>query len=88
MSQTFDGLIGHWPLADDAEDHGPYRLATRAENVALGAHMQDGTPAARFDGRSSQLRVEDHDALHFGTGDVRWPHGSIRTHRPATSAAT
>jgi concanavalin A-like lectin/glucanase superfamily protein len=70
MSQDSDGLIGHWPLSDGVEDHGPYRLATRAENVVLGAHMQDGTPSARFDGRSSRLRVEDHDALHFGTGDV------------------
>ena len=68
-----DGLIGHWPLTEDTDDHGPYRLETRAENVALGERGEDGRPGARFDGRTSRLRGcgSRCAAVRHGRRDIR-----------------
>lgn len=66
------GLLGHWPLAEDSNDHSPTGLPTQAVAVSLGAEGPGGRSgtAATFNGRMSLLEVPDHPALRLGTGDV------------------
>lgn len=69
--QVNKGLVGHWPFADDCEDHSGSRLSGQPVNIELGAKGPDGQigSAARFDGLESHLAVADRPALHLGTAD-------------------
>ncbi|MDP6776467.1 MAG: hypothetical protein QGI83_06865, partial [Candidatus Latescibacteria bacterium] len=72
MTQTgglADGLVGHWPLVEDCEDHAGSCLPTNAAGVQLGLPGPRGRAAAGFDGGSSQVIVAPHPALSLGTGD-------------------
>ena len=72
MSNVDTGLIGHWPLTDNTNDHSPAGRPTKAVDVELGASGPSGKAgtAARFNGESALLEVADHDALHFGTREM------------------
>jgi len=77
------GLIGHWPLARDADDHSPLRHKTHGVAIGFGYAGPRSTPvtAAHFNGRSSFLEVPDHPALRFGQGDLSiaaWIHTDTR----------
>lgn len=65
------GLIGYWPFREDCEDHSRLGLSVRNVGVKLSAVDSSGprSIAARFNGLDSRLLVEDHPALHLGTGD-------------------
>ena len=73
------GLVGHWPLAGDCEDHSGTGLNVINHGVALDARSRDGRPgtAATFNGADAFLEVQDHPALKSGTGDfavAAWVH--------------
>ncbi len=57
------GRIGYWPFRGDCEDHSGLELIVQPINVELEAE------GARFNGLDSHLVVQDHPALHLGTGD-------------------
>jgi len=65
------GLIGYWPFREDCDDHSGSGLSVRNVKVELVATGAGGPPstAARFNGLDSYLLVQDHPALHLGTGD-------------------
>lgn len=67
MSDFDKRLLGHWPLHNDLLDHGPHRLPTEPINITL--ETQGLRRGARFDGRTSQLRIVDHPALCIGDRD-------------------
>ena len=71
MADLQTGLVGHWPLDRDTEDHSPLSHKSQAADVDLGLAGRDGEPngAARFNGRSSVVEVADHDALRFRKGE-------------------
>lgn len=61
-------LIGHWPLQDDAADHSPSKLGSTPVSVGF---ADDGPTtqlrrAARFDGQSSVITVDESPALKIG----------------------
>ena len=72
MAPLETGLIGHWPLADDANDHSKTGHVTQAVDIEFGAEGRNGrrATAAKFNGQSSFLEVADHPTLRFGTGDL------------------
>jgi hypothetical protein len=76
------GLIGHWPLAADTCDHSPSQHDTQAVDVELGLTSPQGqNSAARFNGRTSVLRVADHPAFS-GKGEFSctvWVHTKATT---------
>jgi Concanavalin A-like lectin/glucanases superfamily len=64
------GLVAHWPLTDDFEDHIGGGLTVSNHGVKLGALGPTGRPgAARFNGTDAYLEVPHHPALNLGTGD-------------------
>ena len=71
MNQARNGLLGHWPVTVDTNDHGPNRRPTEAVDVELGHTGPGGksNTAARFNGRRSQLIVADDPSLRLGVGD-------------------
>lgn len=58
-----DGLVGHWPLANNTSDASPHNLPVRIHGE-LGFHS---SRSAIFDGKSSWLEIEDSPGP--GTGD-------------------
>ncbi len=66
-----DGLIGHWPLAGDTDDHSPHKLKSNADHVDLQVAGPSGKAniAAGFDGLESVIDVTDDKTLHLGTGE-------------------
>jgi len=65
------GLIGHWPLAGDADDHSGRGHHGRNHGADLTVKGPRGTPntAARFNGRNAWIEVKSAPALQLGTGD-------------------
>ncbi len=62
------GLVGHWKLAGDAQDHSPQANHGKAHGVdlqATGPNGQAGTAAA-FDGRQSHIEVPNSQSLQLG----------------------
>ncbi|MFM9960639.1 MAG: LamG-like jellyroll fold domain-containing protein [Planctomycetaceae bacterium] len=59
-----EGLVAHWPLQGDLNDHGPRSLPTKPHGAAVTS--RDGT---KFDGRADWLEVPATDALKLGTKD-------------------
>ena len=79
MPNTTSGLIGHWPLAADTNDHSAASLLTEAVGIELGAEGPRGEAgtAGRFNGTTSVLEVADQPALQLGHGDfsvAAWIH--------------
>ena len=60
-----DGLIAHWPLRGDLNDHGPRSLTTKPHGIGTASNA-DGT---KFDGQDDWLEVPAADALKLGTKD-------------------
>lgn len=66
-----DGLIGHWPLKNDARD------ASGAENHGTARMVQYTADGGVFDGRESRIEVPDSRSLELGTNDFSiglWGH--------------
>ncbi len=64
-------LIGHWPLRGNADDVSASKLKTIARDVEFnltGPNAVQGA-AARFNGRSSVIEIEDADRLKLGTDE-------------------
>lgn len=62
------GLVGHWTLAGDAQDHSPQANHGEVHKVdlqAAGPTGQAGTAAA-FDGRQSHIEVPHSESLKLG----------------------
>jgi len=79
-----EGLIGHWPLAGDCEDHSGTGLKTTNHGVGLEAEGRDGraVTAGALNGVDSFLEVQDHPALKPGTSDfsvAAWVHTDARS---------
>ena len=71
MTDLTAGLIGHWPLSDDTDDHSSTRLTTRAVDVELGGPGRaGGGAAATFNGQTSHLEVDNHPAMQFERGEL------------------
>ena len=67
------GLIGHWPLTHDARDAAGHGLHLDQMDVEF--LETDGIQSARFNGRTSLMRLET--ALELGTGEFSialWSH--------------
>ena len=63
------GLIAHWPFADDCEEQ-VGGLVTRNRGVELsGSGPRGESGAAVFSGDGAFLEAEDHPALHVGSGE-------------------
>jgi hypothetical protein len=64
-----EGLLAHWPLASDFQDHTGHghNPAVHAVDFAAGSDGQD--QGARFDGREGRLEISSSDSLRLGTGD-------------------
>lgn len=62
------GLVGHWPLAGDAQDHSSQANHCEAHEVDLQAAGQTGQAgtAAAFDGRQSHIEVPNSKSLQLG----------------------
>lgn len=70
-SDSFNqGLIGHWPLAEDFQDRSVTGLAVQNHGVELTSDPDSGPgSAAGFNGASAYLEIQDHPALNLGNGD-------------------
>ncbi|MBM4093247.1 MAG: penicillin acylase family protein, partial [Planctomycetes bacterium] len=63
------GLIGHWPLRGDGQDHSGNEL----HGVNHGVRLEDGT----FNGRNAYIEIPAHRRLQLGTRDfsfAAWIH--------------
>ncbi len=71
-------LVAHWKLAGNTDDSSGKGLHATNLGVDLLSRGPDGkTPAARFDGRTSHLKVPTSPALRLGTADFTltlWVH--------------
>lgn len=61
-------LLGHWPLERDAQDASGHGLHGQAEHVTFQETSDGARGAARFDGRTSQIRI-DHGPTARGHDD-------------------
>ena len=73
------GLIAHWPLAGDLQDHSGHGNHGRNHGADLTAAGRDGSPngSADFDGRDDYIEVEPSPSLRLGTGEfsiTAWVH--------------
>lgn len=62
------GLLGHWKLVGDAQDHSSQANHGQAQGVGLQAAGPDGqaATAAAFDGRQSHIEVPNSQSLQLG----------------------
>ena len=70
-----DGLIAHWPLAEDCRNRTDADLSVVSRGVTF--ETLDGHAAARFNGVDSAIEVGDHERLRLGGGDfsvAAWLH--------------
>lgn len=67
-----EGLIGHWELGSDTNDHSGTGQSTRATDVELGHEGPGGQvgTAAKFNGKTSVLEVAEHHSLDFAYSDL------------------
>ncbi|HEX5106109.1 MAG TPA: hypothetical protein VFV87_19955, partial [Pirellulaceae bacterium] len=73
------GLVAHWPLAGDVQDHagGGFHAANRGASLTAEIPGIERGRAAKFDGRGAHLSVPHADGLRLGTGDFTlalWVH--------------
>lgn len=61
------GLVGHWPLAQDARDVSGHGFHAEGRGVVW--DVIEKQSAARFNGRGAVLEVGSRPELKFGTGD-------------------
>ncbi len=62
-------LIGHWPLAGDAQDASGNNNHGQNHGADLAAPGSNNNQAARFDGHSNYIEVANSPSLQLGTDD-------------------
>ncbi len=73
------GLIGHWKLSGDFEDHSSYGHHGQGHGISfdLPGHKQEQDRVANFDGKASFVEVAPREQLQLGTGEFSlalWVH--------------
>ena len=68
-AQCDDGLIAHWPLAENGQDVSGNGIHATSHGVDFNAAGPSGVPitAAGFDGQSALLEIPAHQRLQLGT---------------------
>lgn len=77
--QSDDGLIAHWPLAEDGQDISGHGLHATSHKVDFSATGRNGSPktAAAFNGEGALLEIPANERLRLGTKDFTvslWVH--------------